>query len=64
MFGQLFLKNILEEYYFRPAGIVPYSSGGFGGVKAAIHLRAFLTAMEMPTISSPGKRNPILNQDL
>ncbi|MEH2207280.1 MAG: NAD(P)H-dependent oxidoreductase [Nostoc sp.] len=34
------------------AGIVCYSAGSFGGVRAAIQLRAFLSEIEMPTISS------------
>jgi NAD(P)H-dependent FMN reductase len=46
------MDHYLEEYYFRPAGIVSYSVGGFGGVRAAIQLRAFLTEMGMPTIST------------
>lgn len=46
------MDHFLEEYYFRPAGIVSYSVGGFGGVRAAIQLRAFLTEMGMPTIST------------
>ncbi|BAU12904.1 NADPH-dependent FMN reductase [Leptolyngbya sp. NIES-3755] len=46
------MDHYLEEYYFRPAGIVSYSTGGFGGVRAAIQLRAFLTEMGMPTIST------------
>ncbi|WP_373538832.1 NADPH-dependent FMN reductase [Chamaesiphon sp.] len=46
------MDYFLEEYYFRPAGIVSYSVGGFGGVRAAIQLRAFLTEMGMPTIST------------
>jgi len=46
------MDHYLEEYFFRPAGIVSYSTGGFGGVRAAIQLRAFLSEMGMPTISS------------
>ncbi len=46
------MDHYLEEYFFRPAGIVSYSPGGFGGVRAAIQLRAFLSEMGMPTISS------------
>lgn len=46
------MDHYLEEYYFRPAGIVSYSVGGFGGVRAAIQLRSFLTEMGMPTIST------------
>lgn len=46
------MDHYLEEYFFRPAGIVSYSTGSFGGVRAAIQLRAFLSEMGMPTISS------------
>lgn len=46
------MDHYLEEYFFRPAGIVCYSAGSFGGVQAAIQLRAFLSEMGMPTISS------------
>jgi len=46
------MDHYLEEYFFRPAGIVSYSVGSFGGVRAAIQLRAFLSEMGMPTISS------------
>lgn len=46
------MGHYLEEYFFRPAGIVSYSVSSFGGVRAAIQLRAFLSEMGMPTISS------------
>jgi len=46
------MDHYLEEYFFRPAGIVSYSAGGFGGVRAAIQLRSFLSEMGMTTISS------------
>ncbi|MBD2437656.1 NADPH-dependent FMN reductase [Nostoc sp. FACHB-110] len=46
------MDHYLEEYFFRPAGIVSYSVGGFGGVRAAIQLRSFLSEMGMVTISS------------
>lgn len=46
------MNHFLEEYYFKPSGIVCYSAGRFGGVRAAMQLRAFLAEMGMPTISS------------
>ncbi|MBE9210255.1 NAD(P)H-dependent oxidoreductase [Nostoc sp. LEGE 06077] len=46
------MDHYLEEYFFRPAGIVSYSAGGFGGVRAAIQLRSFLGEMGMVTIST------------
>ncbi|MFN2449513.1 MAG: NADPH-dependent FMN reductase [Candidatus Baltobacteraceae bacterium] len=48
------LKNLLdyflEEYFSRPAGIVSYSGGRFGGVRAAMQLRMTLAELGMPTI--------------
>jgi NAD(P)H-dependent FMN reductase len=46
------LDHFLEEYFFRPSAIVCYSSGQFGGVRAAVHLRALLCEVGMPSISS------------
>ncbi len=46
------LDHFLEEYFFRPAGIVCYSNGRFGGVRAAMTLRASLAEMGMVTIPS------------
>ncbi|HEY1976038.1 MAG TPA: NAD(P)H-dependent oxidoreductase [Candidatus Baltobacteraceae bacterium] len=50
------LKNLLdhfsEEYFWRPAAIVSYSSGRWGGVRAAVQLRACLAEMGMVTIPS------------
>ena len=46
------LDHFLEEYFFRPSAIVCYSAGGFGGVRAAMQLRAMLSELGMPSISS------------
>lgn len=46
------LDHFLEEYFFKPSGIVCYSAGAFGGVRAAMQLRAMLGEMGMPSISS------------
>ena len=46
------LDHFLEEYFFRPSAIVCYSGGTFGGVRAAVQLRASLCEMGMPSISS------------
>jgi len=46
------LDHFLEEYFWRPSGIVCYSAGGFGGVRAAMQLRMTLTELGMPTIPS------------
>jgi len=47
------LKNLLdyflEEYFWRPSGIVCYSAGQFGGVRAAVQLRAVLAELGMPS---------------
>jgi NAD(P)H-dependent FMN reductase len=46
------LDHFLEEYFFRPSAIVSYSGGAFGGVRAAVQLRATLGELGMPSISS------------
>jgi NAD(P)H-dependent FMN reductase len=50
------LKNLLDhfqkEYFFKPSAIASYSAGSFGGVRAAVHLRAILGELGMPAISS------------
>jgi NAD(P)H-dependent FMN reductase len=50
------LKNLLDhfqrEYFFKPSAIVSYSAGSFGGVRAAVHLRAILAELGTPSISS------------
>jgi len=46
------LDHFLEEYFFRPSAIACYSAGMFGGVRAAVHLRAVLAEMGMPAIPS------------
>ena len=45
------LDHFLEEYFFKPSAIVCYSAGAFGGVRAAMQLRAMLA--EMGTSSFP-----------
>ena len=45
------IDHFLEEYFFRPSGIVCYSKGMFGGVRAAMQLRALLA--EIGTVSIP-----------
>ncbi len=46
------MDHFLEEYFFRPCGIVAYSNGRFSGARVAMQLRAFLSEMGMATISS------------
>jgi NAD(P)H-dependent FMN reductase len=46
------LDHFLEEYFFRPSAIVSYSSSAFGGVRAAMQLRAMLCELGMPSIPS------------
>lgn len=46
------LDHFLEEYFFRPSGIVSYSAGSFGGVRAAMALRMTLGEIGMPSISA------------
>ncbi len=48
------LKNILDhfqsEYFFKPSSIACYSSGPFGGVRAAVHIRAILAELGTPSL--------------
>ena len=46
------LDHFLEEYFWRPSGIVCYSVGGFGGVRAAMQLRMTLAELGMSSIPS------------
>lgn len=46
------IDYFLEEYFFRPSAIVCYSRGQFGGVRAAMQLRAMLAEVGMPPIPS------------
>jgi NAD(P)H-dependent FMN reductase len=46
------LDHFLEEYFYKPSGIVCYSAGGFGGVRAAIALRPMLAELGMSSIPS------------
>lgn len=44
------LDHFLEEWFHRPSGIVSYSAGRFGGVRAAMQLRMTLAELGMPSI--------------
>jgi NAD(P)H-dependent FMN reductase len=50
------LKNLLdyflEEYFWRPSAIVCYSTGQFGGVRAAMQLRMTLAELGMSSVPS------------
>jgi NAD(P)H-dependent FMN reductase len=46
------LDYFLEEYFWRPAGIACYSNGRFGGVRAAVQLRAMLCELGLVTMPS------------
>ena len=46
------LDHFLEEYFYKPIAIVCYSAGAFGGVRAAIALRAMLGELGMSSIPS------------
>jgi NAD(P)H-dependent FMN reductase len=45
------IDHFLEEYFFKPSAIACYSAGAFGGVRAAMQLRAMLG--EIGTVSIP-----------
>lgn len=64
------LKNLLdyyrEEYYWKPSGIISYSSGPFGGVRATEHLRnicAELKCLAIPTSLPISKVHESINED-
>lgn len=46
------IDHFMEEYFWKPAGIITYSAGGFGGVRADIQLRSILPEVGLPTIPS------------
>ncbi|MFP4523690.1 MAG: NADPH-dependent FMN reductase [Candidatus Woesearchaeota archaeon] len=50
------LKNLIDhymqEYFWKPSAIVGISAGSFGGMRAAMTLRAVLPEVGMPTIPS------------
>jgi NAD(P)H-dependent FMN reductase len=46
------LDHFLEEYFWKPSAIACYSGGPFGGVRAAMQLRAMLGELGMPSIPS------------
>ena len=46
------LDHFLEEWFWRPSAIACYSAGSFGGVRAAMQLRATLCELGMPSIPS------------
>ncbi|MGF1510321.1 MAG: NADPH-dependent FMN reductase [Myxococcota bacterium] len=46
------LDHFLEQYFFKPSGIVSYSAGSFGGVRASIALRSLLAELGMSSIPS------------
>jgi NAD(P)H-dependent FMN reductase len=46
------LDYFLEEYFYRPSAIICYSASAYGGVRAAMQLRALLAEAGMPSIPS------------
>ncbi len=46
------IAYFMNEYFWKPAGIVSYSAGPFGGVRAAIHLRVILGEVGLVTLPS------------
>ena len=46
------MDHFLDEYFWKPSGIVCYSAGAFGGVRASIALRAMLAEMGTSSIPS------------
>ena len=59
------LDHFLKEYFFKPAGIICYSVGAFGGMRAAMQLRAMLPGVGLitiPTILPFPKAGEILDE--
>jgi len=50
------LKNLLDhfqsEYLYKPSGLVTYSAGPFGGVRALVNLRGIMAELGAPSIAS------------
>ncbi len=46
------MDHFLDEYFFKCSAIMCYSAGSFGGVRAAMTLRAMLAEMGMSSIPS------------
>ena len=46
------IDHFMETWFWRPAGIACYSAGSFGGVRAAIQLRAILGEVGLVTVPS------------
>lgn len=50
------MKNMLDhfttEFAFKASGIISYSDGAFGGVRAAEHLRLVCTNLKMPPVTA------------
>jgi len=46
------LDYFMEDYFYKPSAIVCYSAGPFGGVRAAMQLRALLTEVGTSSIPS------------
>jgi NAD(P)H-dependent FMN reductase len=44
------IDHFLESWFWRPAGIASYSTGSFGGVRAAVQLRAVLPEVGLITL--------------
>lgn len=60
------IDYFLEEYFFRPSAIVCYSPSQYGGVRAAMQLRAMLAEAGMSSIPSLlpiPKIHDVLNED-
>ncbi len=50
--GSIITVRRRSEYLYKPSGIVTYSAGPFGGVRALITLRAILAELGTPSIPS------------
>ncbi|HNP17241.1 MAG TPA: NAD(P)H-dependent oxidoreductase [Fulvivirga sp.] len=64
------LKNMLDhfqkEYFFKPSGIACYSAGQYGGMRAAVHVRAImpeLGSITIPVILGLPKISKIIDEN-
>lgn len=60
------LAHFQREYFFKPSAIVCYSVGPFGGVRAAMQLRAMLPELgtsSIPSILAMPKVQELLGED-
>lgn len=59
------IDHFMPEFFYKPAGIVSYSVGGFGGIRAAVHARVLIGevgAVTIPTMFPVSMINKTINE--